>query len=74
MSCFNKVAIELQWIAPYIVSCNFTIHATCLLALIANKYDKLQKVIATQKLSCKANCKMPFFSHSDIVHIPSWFE
>jgi hypothetical protein len=28
------------------------------------KYNELQLVIATQKLSCKANFKTPFFFHS----------
>jgi hypothetical protein len=45
----------------YTVSCNFTTHATYLLALIAYKYNELQMFFATQKLSCKANCKTPFF-------------
>jgi hypothetical protein len=34
----------------YTVTCNCTTHATCSLALTMYKYDKLQVVIATQKI------------------------
>jgi len=50
------VLIELQWVAPYIQWV-----ATCLLTLIVYKYNELQMVIVTQKLSCKASHKRPFF-------------
>jgi hypothetical protein len=43
------------------VSYNFAIHATCLLAFTTYKYGELQVSNATQKLNCKANCKTPFF-------------
>ncbi len=43
------------------MSCNFAIHATCLLALMTYKYNELQMSFATQKMSCKANCKTPIF-------------
>jgi hypothetical protein len=59
MSCFDKVAIELQWVASYIWW--ITTHATCSLAFMAYKYNELQVTFATQKLSYKANCKTPFF-------------
>ncbi len=45
----------------YMVSYNFATHATCLLAFTTYKYNELQTSSATQKLSCKANCKTPFF-------------
>jgi hypothetical protein len=35
--------------------------ATCRIALTTYKYSELQVSNATQKLSCKANCKTPFF-------------
>jgi hypothetical protein len=61
------VLIELQLSCiVYMVSCNFATHATCLLKLMAYKYSELQASFATQKLSCKANCKTTFFSQSDI--------
>jgi hypothetical protein len=43
------------------VSCNFPTHAICLLALMTYEYSELQVSFATQKLSCKASCKTPFF-------------
>jgi hypothetical protein len=43
------------------MSCNFATHAICPLAFTAYKYSELQMFFATQKLSCKANCKTPFF-------------
>jgi len=58
MSCFDIVVMNYT---IYIVSCNFAIHATCLLTLITYKYNELQVIIATQKLSYKANHKRPFF-------------
>ncbi len=44
------------------MSYNFVVHATCLLALMTHKYSELQMSSTTQKLSCKASCKTPFFS------------
>jgi hypothetical protein len=49
------VLIELQ------LSCNCVTHVICPLALMAYKYNELQMSFATQKLSCKANWKTPFF-------------
>jgi hypothetical protein len=37
-------------------------HATCLLTLMAYKYNELQVSFAIQKLSYKASYKTPFFS------------
>jgi hypothetical protein len=48
----------------YMVNCNFTTRVTCLLKLVAYKYSELQMSFATQKLSCKASCKTPFYYHS----------
>jgi len=45
----------------YMVICNPTTHATCSLAFTTYKYNELQVSFAIQKLSCKANCKTPFF-------------
>jgi hypothetical protein len=45
----------------YMVSCNFAIHATCLLELMTYKCNELQMSFATHKLNCKANCKTSFF-------------
>ncbi len=45
----------------YMVSYNFVTHATCSLAFTTYKYNELQVSSTTQKLSCKANCKTPFF-------------
>jgi hypothetical protein len=45
----------------YMVSCNFAIHAICLFTHMMYKYSELQMSSPTQKLSCKANCKTPFF-------------
>jgi hypothetical protein len=45
----------------YTVSCNFVIHAICLLKLMMYKYSELQVSGVIQKLSCKASCKTPFF-------------
>jgi hypothetical protein len=39
---------------------NFATHATCSLALIVYKYNKLQFSFTIQKLSCKASYKTPF--------------
>jgi hypothetical protein len=43
----------------YTVNCNSTTHVICPLTLTTYKYDELQVVIATQKLSYKASCKRP---------------
>ncbi len=48
----------------YIVYYKFVIHVTCLLAFTTYKHSELQMSATTQKLSCKASCKTPFF-HSD---------
>jgi hypothetical protein len=56
MNCFDKVTIELQWVASYIQQI-----ATCPLTFTMYKYSELQMSFATQKLSCKASCKTPFF-------------
>jgi len=48
----------------YIMSCNFTTHATCMLTLMTYKYNELQMSCQTQKLNCKANCKNNPFFHS----------
>ncbi len=61
MNCFDKIAMS---ITVYTVSCNFVTHATCLLALMVYKYNELQVFGATKKLSCKVNCKTPFFFKS----------
>jgi hypothetical protein len=46
--------------------CNFVIHATYLLTFMAYKYNELQVSFITQKLNCKASCKIPFLHN--IVH------
>jgi hypothetical protein len=61
MNCFDRVAMNC---IAYMVSCNFTIHVTCLLTFTSHKYDELQMVIATQKLSCKVSYRKSSF-HSD---------
>jgi hypothetical protein len=35
---------------------NFTIHATCSLALTTYKYSEYQMSSAIEKFNCKANC------------------
>jgi hypothetical protein len=45
----------------YTVNCNSTTHATYLLTFTTYKYNELQMFGATQKSSCKASCKTPFF-------------
>jgi hypothetical protein len=56
------VLIQLQLSCiVYMVNCNSTTHAICLLALSTYKYSELQMSSATQKLSCKANCKKSLF-------------
>jgi len=45
----------------YMMNCNCATHATCLLTFTSYKYNELQVSYATQKLGCKASCKMPFF-------------
>ncbi len=63
MSCFDKVAIELQWIASYLwwVATFHTIHATCALTFMVYKYSELQMPSTIQKFNYKASCKTPFF-------------
>ncbi len=46
------------------VNYNFTTHATYPLTFITYKHNELQVSSTTQKLSCKANCKTPFFFQS----------
>jgi hypothetical protein len=46
----------------YMVNYKVAIHATYSLALTTYKYNELQMSSATQKLSCKANYKTPFFA------------
>jgi hypothetical protein len=41
------------------VSYNSTTHAICSLTVTTYKYDELQLVITTQKLSCKTSCRRP---------------
>jgi hypothetical protein len=55
------------------MSYNFVIHATCPLAFTTYKYNELQMFSATQKLSCKANCKTPLF-HSIRYLGTNWLE
>jgi hypothetical protein len=45
----------------YMVNCNSTIHAICLLAFMVYIYNELEVSSAIKKLSCKATCKTPFF-------------
>jgi len=52
-----------------LVSCNFAIHVshkTCPLGFVTYKYSELQVFSTTQRLNCKANCKTPFFSHTEL--------
>jgi hypothetical protein len=58
MGYFDKITLSCT---VYIVSCNFTIHATCLLTLMAYKYIEFQMPSAVQKLSCKASCETIYF-------------
>jgi hypothetical protein len=62
-----------NWIAMsctiYMVSYNYVTHSTCLLAFTVYKYNGLQCsmqlknwVYIYDKLSCKASCKISFFS------------
>jgi hypothetical protein len=43
------------------MSCNCATHATYSLAFTLYKYSELQVSFVIKKLSCKANCKTPFF-------------
>jgi amino acid permease len=53
---------ELQWVAPYIGwIATLVTFVICLITLIAYKYDELQVFNVSEKMSCKANCKTPFF-------------
>jgi len=57
MNCFDIITMGCT---IYIVSCNSTTIATCTtcpLTLMVYKYNEMQMSYATQKLSCKANCK-----------------
>jgi len=68
MNDFDKITIELQWIAPYIlVSCNVATHATCLLTLRTYKYSELQMSCGIQKLNCNDNCKNIHFFHTELL-------
>jgi len=52
----------------YMVGYNFAIHVTCPLTFTTYKYNVLQVLSTTQKLSYKASCKTPFFFHSERHH------
>jgi hypothetical protein len=62
MNYFDRVTIELQWIALYLRW--VVIQAICLWTLTMYKYNEMQMSYATQKLNYKASCKTPFF-HSE---------
>ncbi len=53
------------------------VYAICPLAPTLYKYSELQMFDATQKLSCKAGCKTPFFLivfvHSIIFKLMGWY-
>jgi len=49
MGYFDRVAMSCT---VYIMNCNFTIHAICLLTLMAYKYIEFQISSVIQKLSC----------------------
>jgi hypothetical protein len=46
----------------YMLSCDFAIHATCLLAFTTYKYSELKVSFTTKNLNFKANCKTFFLS------------
>jgi hypothetical protein len=58
MGYFDGVAMSCT---VYIVSCNFKIHATCLLTYMAYKYSEFQMSSLIQKLNCKASCETILF-------------
>jgi len=62
----------------YMVSCNSVIHAICPLTFTVYKYNELEVSSAIQKLSCKASCKKPFFSHyvyrNEIWHLCEFYK
>jgi hypothetical protein len=58
MSCFDEVAMSC---IIYMVNYSFVTHAIYSLALMMFKYNELQMSSALEKVSCKANCKIPFF-------------
>jgi hypothetical protein len=60
MNCFDKVVIELQWVALYIWW--VATHATCPLTLMVYKYNELQVSEVIQNLNCKTICKHHCFS------------
>jgi hypothetical protein len=64
ISCFDWVAMNCT---IYTVSCNFAIHVTYVLTLTMYKFSELQMSFIIQKLSCKASCKTPLFSHSEVM-------
>jgi hypothetical protein len=45
----------------YMANCNSAIHATCLLAFMAYKYNELQMFGATQNRVARPIAKHPFF-------------
>ncbi len=64
----------------YMVNYNYATPTTCPLALMPDKYTELQMSFATQKVSCNASCKTPFFhnvlfnvhlSYITTVHFPN---
>jgi hypothetical protein len=58
MSCFEWVVMSC---IIYMANCNFTTHAAHSLTFMVYKYSELQMSSTTQKLSRKANYKIPFF-------------
>jgi len=60
----NIFEIDVMSCTIYTASYNYATHATCLLTFMVYKYSELQMSFATQKLSCKANCKNKPFSCS----------
>jgi hypothetical protein len=53
---YIKVWLYIWWVTF------LATHATCPIAFIqCRKYNELQMVITTQKVSCKHNCKTPIF-------------
>jgi hypothetical protein len=59
MNGFDKVTIELQWVAWYLQW--VATQATCSLAFTMYKYNGMQMSYTIQKLNYKASYKTPFF-------------
>jgi hypothetical protein len=67
MSCFIKlefIGIELHCTHGELHFCDSCIRW---LALTSYRYSELQVVNAIQKLSCKTNCRTPFFFIMNVV-------